>query len=412
MSDGATGEEVAQADEEVNLDPDVRQAVIDLHARLDELDYYALLGLDRSADRKAVKRAYYEAAAKFHPDRHFRKKLGSFKVKMEAIFTRLTLAHDTLSDSVKRAEYDAYIHARNRSRSIEDLLADALAEVRRVEENVERQARMSAPTGPVAAAPSTPSIQTEATRELPQKANASKGPSVVAVDVTARRDALARRLLGGHRAPSVPSAPAVQAPSPSRPSQTPTEAMDALRRRYEDRVLHAKAAQARAYVEKAKGAMVGGDPVAAVNALRVASNLSPGDHEIDRLSKEAQAKANVIVGQTYTQQAEYEEKNGRWFEAARSWTRAARARENDAYPHERAANAILRAAGDLHEAAGFGRRACELEPGNAAARVTLANVYLAAGLVLNARRELETAAQLAPHDVTIQELIKQASKTA
>ena len=51
-------------------------------------------------------------------------------------------------------------------------------------------------------------------------------------------------------------------------------------------------------------------------------------------------------------------------------------------------------------------RACSLAPKAARYRVALANVYLAAGLGLNARRELEAAAQLAPHDGTIEAMIK------
>jgi hypothetical protein len=39
-------------------------------------------------------------------------------------------------------------------------------------------------------------------------------------------------------------------------------------------------------------------------------------------------------------------------------------------------------------------------------------VYLAAGMVLNAQRELETAAQLAPHDDNIQAMMKRVGKLA
>lgn len=410
MSDDPPGPEAA-GDEDVDLEPQLRLEVSELCEKLEELDYYALLGVDRSADRKAVKRAYYEAAAKFHPDRHFRKKLGSFKLRMETIFSRLTLAHDTLSDRAKRAEYDAYIQARNRSRSIEDLLADALAEVQRVEENVEQQVRMSAPPGAAgpspAAAPSMPGAASGGVQSPPSPAKSSSP----AVDAVARRDALARRLLGGHRMAGASNRPpTTQGSAP--PRSTSVEAMDALRRRYEERVLAAKTAQARTYVAKAKSAVAAGDPVAGANALRVASSLAPDDVEIQRMAKEAQAKANVIVGQTYTQQAVYEEKNGHLAEAARSWVRACTALESDAGAHERAANAILKAAGDLHQAAALGRRACEIDPSNARARVTLARVYLAAGLALNARRELETAAQLSPQDDTIREMIKQSNETA
>jgi len=43
--------------------------------------------------------------------------------------------------------------------------------------------------------------------------------------------------------------------------------------------------------------------------------------------------------------------------------------------------------------------------------VTLATVYLAAGLVLNAKREFEAVVQLAPHDGTISAFLKRAVKS-
>ncbi|MDP9035671.1 MAG: hypothetical protein M3O50_12775 [Myxococcota bacterium] len=85
-------------------------------------------------------------------------------------------------------------------------------------------------------------------------------------------------------------------------------------------------------------------------------------------------------------------------------------RPNDAHPHERAAHAILKTNGDLHEASRLAQHACKLEPKNARYRVTLANVYLAAGLSLNARRELEAAAQLSPHDDTITSMLGRLAK--
>ena len=57
------------------------------------------------------------------------------------------------------------------------------------------------------------------------------------------------------------------------------------------------------------------------------------------------------------------------------------------------------------------QQAIALEPSNANYRVTLANVYLAAGLTKNARRELEAALQLAPGDGTIQSLLKRVTKS-
>jgi predicted Zn-dependent protease len=153
-----------------------------------------------------------------------------------------------------------------------------------------------------------------------------------------------------------------------------------------------------------------GDHVAAANAMRVAVGLSPDDAEVQQLASAAQARADSILSETYTNQAQYEEKNERWVEAARSWGRARRGRPNDAHVHERAAHAIIKAGGDLHEAERLAQRSCELAPSLAAPRVTLAEVYLAAGLPLKARRVLETAAQAAPHDASIQAMLEKLFK--
>jgi curved DNA-binding protein CbpA len=388
-------EDEAALAEDVELDADTRRRVLTLHRRLEQLDHYALLGVERAADRKALKRSYYDLAAKFHPDKYFRKRLGSYKLRLEAIFGRITLAHDTLTNKDKRAEYDAYLDEQRRSRGIEDLLADALAEIQRAEETADREARAASPP------PSTP--------ETLPTAPAPAVPTP-AVDIAARRDALARRLLGGRPPPAASASAPQRAPSPSMPSAG--DAMAALRRRYEDRKTLAKAAHARKYVTNAEAALAAGDPVAAANAFRVATTLTPDDAELARRAHEAQARADELLAGTYTRQGSYEEKNEQWPEAARSWGRVCKTRPNDAAAHERAAHAILRADGDLHEAARLALRACSLEAGNPRFHLTLANVYLAAGLALSARRELETAAQLAPHDGTIQAMLKRVGKPA
>lgn len=385
--------QVADADadamaETVDLDAELRRRVLATHRSVDRLDHYTLLGVDRNAEKKAIKRAYYDLAAQFHPDRYFRRNLGSFKARMEVIFERITAAHDALTGKEERAEYDAYLEEQRRSRGIEELLADAMAEVKRAEESVERAVRS----------------QEHAVATPPA---GSKAPSVAApsVDVAARRDALARRLLGG-RGAGVSSVPPTQASSAS----NATNAMDSLRRRYEDRIALAKAVEARKYVTRAEEALAAGDAVSAANALRVACGLAPQDPELQRRAADAQAKADEVLSETYARQARYEEKSNHFVEAARSWARVYKARPDDFDAHERGANAIVKAGGDLREAARLGKRACEIDPRSSRARVTLAEVYLAAGMVLNAQRELETAAQLAPHDDNIQAMMKRVGK--
>ena len=380
--------------EEVDIDVDTRQRILEVHGKLARTDHYALLGVDRGVDKKVLKRAYYDLAAKFHPDRYFRKNLGSYKVRIEAIFSRVTLAHETLSDKAKRAEYDAYLEEQQRSRGIEDLLEDALAEIKRAQEKVEREARAEEKPGG-ALPPHASSVPSPSSARPPE------------VQIAARRDALARRLLGGRS--SAPVAPAASSHPPvAKPPVIPTtgEAMDALRRRYQERVAGAKMAQARKYVANGEKALAAGDAVAAANAFRVAKSLAPSDPTIARMAEETQTRADEVLSDMYLKQALYEEKNGQWVEAARSWARVCKTREQDAVAHERAANAIVKAHGDLHQAGRLAQRACELEPKNAAFRLTLAEVYVRAELTLNARREIETAAQLAPHDVTIQAMLR------
>jgi curved DNA-binding protein CbpA len=426
-----TPEERAALAEDVDLDAETRGLVLVTYRAVESADHYALLRVERNADRKAIKRSYFDLAAKFHPDRYFRKKLGSFKLRMEAIFGRVTQAHDALTDKTKRAEYDAYLEEQRRSRGIEELLEDALVEAKRAAERIEREASevVAAAASPVAGtpAPATPGA-------VRPPAQVVAGPPV---EASARRDALARRLLGGRghamsgapptapaaaRPPAAARAPAGATPpaapggagaaGPARPAPTSAaDAMGALRRRYEERVTQAKSAQARKYIASGEEALAKGDAVSAANAFRVAMTLAPEDPVLARSAQEAQARADAILSETYARQAVYEEKNNQWTEAARSWLRVTRARPGDAPSHERAANALVKASGDLHEAARVAKAACTLEPSNAPFRVTLANVYLAAGLLLNARRELETAAQLAPHDGTIQAMLRRMGKS-
>ena len=46
---------------------------------------------------------------------------------MEAVFNRMTEAHDTLTASDRRAEYDAYLGSIEKTRSIEQMLSDAVS---------------------------------------------------------------------------------------------------------------------------------------------------------------------------------------------------------------------------------------------------------------------------------------------
>jgi curved DNA-binding protein CbpA len=77
-----------------------------IHAVLDRLDYYKLLGVEAGARLPAIKKAFFAIAAKFHPDRN-RDADERTQQAFYDIFKRLNEAYRVLGDSEKRAMYDA-----------------------------------------------------------------------------------------------------------------------------------------------------------------------------------------------------------------------------------------------------------------------------------------------------------------
>ena len=65
-------------------------------------DYYEVLGVDKSADQDAIKKAYRKLAVKYHPDRNPGDK------EAEEKFREATEAYEVLSDDEKRPLYDQY----------------------------------------------------------------------------------------------------------------------------------------------------------------------------------------------------------------------------------------------------------------------------------------------------------------
>src|SRR3954463_16294622 len=95
-----------ELEEDVDLDDARRRYILDAYARLDHLTHYALLGVHPTAETKAVKNAYFRLAGLLHPDRHFGKRLGTYKPKIEALWSRVSEAFETLSSAERRADYD------------------------------------------------------------------------------------------------------------------------------------------------------------------------------------------------------------------------------------------------------------------------------------------------------------------
>lgn len=66
------------------------------------IDYYKILGVEKTIPQKDVKRAYLKRAKQFHPDLH------PDDPKAKAKFQALNEAYDVIGDPEKRKKYDQY----------------------------------------------------------------------------------------------------------------------------------------------------------------------------------------------------------------------------------------------------------------------------------------------------------------
>jgi DnaJ-class molecular chaperone len=82
-------------------------------------DYYEVLGVQRDADEKEIKKAYRRVAMKYHPDRN------SDDPQSEDKFKEASEAYEVLTDGEKRAAYDQLVMPGLRARWAAAALAAA-----------------------------------------------------------------------------------------------------------------------------------------------------------------------------------------------------------------------------------------------------------------------------------------------
>jgi tetratricopeptide (TPR) repeat protein len=400
-------------DGNVGISIEVRRRILNAYHAIEGRDFYWILGVPREAEKKVIRNAYFELSKVFHPDAYFGKDLGTFKPRMETVFKRLTEAYEVLGKASKRAEYDEYLATTEQTRRTLDSIQFTREEVEKVRRK--SQQRMAAVT-PAAvesssARPKTPEPGT------PESTPSSKEPAAPVAprpqpskaERRARvRDRLRQRFddLQSQRPPPPPAAPVSQ-PAPEQRRQG---VLDGLR----SSILASSAmsgtpqAQMQSHVKRAKDAEQAGDILLAASQLQAALAIDPNAQEVlaeyDRVSK---VVARNLAG-NYEKQALYEEKTGNWDAAARSWARVSDGRPEDDNAARRAAEAMLKATSDLHRAQKYAQKAVSLDGRSLPNLTVLARVYLAAGLKLNALRELEKAAHLAPNDEMVNNLLREA----
>lgn len=77
------------------------------HARLKELSAYELLDVPEDAETGAIRKAYLQAAKRFHPDALSRVGLGAeLRERATRVFAEISKAHTLLADPAERQQYD------------------------------------------------------------------------------------------------------------------------------------------------------------------------------------------------------------------------------------------------------------------------------------------------------------------
>lgn len=154
----------AAPQKELSID-EVREELDRLLGSYASASFYDVLSLRREADASDVKKAYYNLAKQYHPDRYHHASDPDIRAKLEAIFAQVSKAYDTLKDAKLRAEYD-----RRLGSGIPVATASAAAPT-----------TVSAPppvTGPLSAPPPRPIVAPPPSRPVAPPSQAAATPPV------------------------------------------------------------------------------------------------------------------------------------------------------------------------------------------------------------------------------------------
>ncbi|HEV8321794.1 MAG TPA: J domain-containing protein, partial [Myxococcota bacterium] len=163
--------------------------------------------------------------------------------------------------------------------------------------------------------------------------------------------------------------------------------------------------RARRYLEAGKEDLVAERYARAANAFKLALSYNPDDEEIRQLYEKAHGEAQRRASEQLIRRADMELSVGDVRLGAQLYDEAAVLAPTATNLH-RAAVLLLKAGDNLHRAQDCATRAAQAEPQKAEYRLTLARVYIEAGLLKNAAREVQMAQSLAPDDEEIRAEVK------
>lgn len=87
-------------------------------ARLDQLDYFEILMVERTAAPAEIKKAFYRESRAYHPDRFYKVTDQVLKDKVNELYKRVTEAYYVLRDDTKRRQYLADVTGPERAKKL------------------------------------------------------------------------------------------------------------------------------------------------------------------------------------------------------------------------------------------------------------------------------------------------------
>lgn len=89
-----------------------------LAARLNTLDYFQILGVERTAAPAEIKAAFHQWSRAYHPDRFYQLADKELKQRINEVYKRITEAYYILRDDLKRKGYASDVSGPERSQKL------------------------------------------------------------------------------------------------------------------------------------------------------------------------------------------------------------------------------------------------------------------------------------------------------
>jgi len=102
----ASADPAPEPDPSLDLNVDLQREIFAFEGRMHQIGYFEILGVDRAANGREIKRAYFKLSKRYHPDRYFRRNIGDCAQRLDRIFKRVVEAYELLSDPTTRAEIE------------------------------------------------------------------------------------------------------------------------------------------------------------------------------------------------------------------------------------------------------------------------------------------------------------------